>query len=479
MKRGLGGLSEEVRMPWKRLAWSTLMLLGLILGSCGESDLTPPPPGSPPAPPPPPPLPPPPLPALPSQQIAWLNQVIIPLTTDDPAAGSADLDSLRAIIGQARVVALGEATHGTHEFFRMKDRLLRFLVHELGFNAFAIEATWPEANRLDTYVRTGAGAPDSLLSGLYFWTWNTQEVLEMIQWIRNYNAAGGDVGFYGFDMQYPGMAIHNVRQFLATADPPAESEIAARMICLAAFANDPRGQFPTTRYGSTDVAYRDQCHLDLQTVYDTLLQRRAAYEGATTPAAFARALQSARVAIQYEEMTSGRRSRDAAMAENALWLLDQLGPSGRIVLWAHNFHVSTLPGAMGQHLRAQLGGDLVNLGFGFTGGSFTAVRQSGTSFLGLQTLSVPGPTAYSYEHYFSSASVPLFLLDLRGRTLTSDTTSWLAGPRFFRSIGCCYDPDTPERYRYNAHLPDEFDLIIYLRGTTPTTVLPYRPPSAF
>jgi erythromycin esterase-like protein len=304
-------------------------------------------------------------------------------------------------------------------------------------------------------------------------------VLEMIQWIRSYNAAGGSVGFYGFDMQFPGMAIHNVRQFLATADPPAESEIGARMACLSAFANDPRGRFPAPTYASTAAEYRDQCFADLRAGYDTLLQRQARYVAASSPAAFARALQSLRVTVQYEEMTSRRQSRDESMAENALWLLDQLGPNGKIVLWAHNFHVSTLPGAMGQHLRAQLGGDLVNLGFTFTGGSITAVLQSGASFLGVQELLVPGPTAYSYEHYFSSASAPRFLLDLRGRDLTSDTTSWLAGPRFLRTIGCCYDPTTPDRYRYQAWLPDEFDLIIHLGGSTRTVSLPYRPPNTF
>ncbi|HJS43976.1 MAG TPA: erythromycin esterase family protein [Gemmatimonadales bacterium] len=423
----------------------------------------------------------PPPPELPTHQIAWLNAAAIPLTTVDPSHDDADLEPLRAMIGNARVVALGEATHGTGEFFRMKDRILRFLVREMGFDAFAIEATWPEANRLDAYVRSGTGAADSLLSGLYFWTWNTQEVLDLIQWLRDYNVAAGagGVGFYGFDMQYPGMAIHNIRRFVQAVDVAADSEFTARLACLAPFSNDSRGQFPGVRYNSAAPSYRDQCHGDLEQVHATLAERRQAYESASSPAEFARALHSARVAIQYEEMASGRRSRDAAMAENALWLLRHLGPDGKIVLWAHNFHVSTLAGAMGRVLRDSLGNDVVILGFSFANGRFNAVRRTGSTLSGLQPLTAAPPQPLSYEHYFSEGEHLRFLLDLRNRTSAGDSAAWLAGPRRFRSIGAIYDPNNDEPFGYNAALPNEFDLMIYLATSSPSILLPFRMPSAF
>ena len=108
------------------------------------------------------------------------------------------------------MVALGENTLGTRDFVEMKALILRFLVEEMEFDAFAIEATFPESERLDRYVRTGEGDSARLLTGLYFWTWRTESVLEMIEWMRSHNASGGDVGFYGFDMQFPGMAMWNV-----------------------------------------------------------------------------------------------------------------------------------------------------------------------------------------------------------------------------------------------------------------------------
>ena len=451
------------------LGKSSVVLLAIILGGCGASDASAPPTGGGPT------LG---LPTLPAPQVAWLQAAVVPLNDDDPAQRFDDLAPLRTMIGNARVVALGEATHGTREFFRMKDRILRFLVHEMGFTAFAIEATWPESNRIDRYVRSGLGNPDTLLSGLYFWTWNTTEVLEMIRWMRERNAGGGNVGFYGFDMQSPGMAIHIVREFVRVVDPGALVEIHGHMTCLAAFANGPNGQGPTALYAAQPAAYRTECREDLDFVHEWLLDHKAEYEAASSADEFALALRSARVAIQFEEMASGRRSRDAAMAENALWLLDRLGPNGKLVLWAHNFHVSTLPNAMGRDLRAALGSDLVILGFAFGGGSFSGVRMAGGALRGLQTLTAPPIVASSYEHYFQSVTPVRFLLDLR-RPLASDSASWLAGPRLLRSIGCCFDPDQPHLYAYESRLPQEFDLMVYFRNTSPSNVLPYRPPSTF
>jgi erythromycin esterase len=103
---------------------------------------------------------------VPAAAAAWLSRNVVPFETVDPAESLNELEPLRAMVGDAHVVALGEATHGTREFFRMKSRIVRFLVERMGFDAFAIEATWPEANRLDHYVRTGVGDPAALLSGL-------------------------------------------------------------------------------------------------------------------------------------------------------------------------------------------------------------------------------------------------------------------------------------------------------------------------
>lgn len=135
---------------------------------------------------------------------AWIREHAIPLATVEAGHGFADLQPLRGLVGDARIVALGEATHGTREFFQLKHRILEFLVSELGFDVFAIEATLPEAMDVNRYVLTGEGDPERALAGMYFWTWDTEEVLALIRWMRRYNEDPGHrrkVEFYG--VAYP------------------------------------------------------------------------------------------------------------------------------------------------------------------------------------------------------------------------------------------------------------------------------------
>ena len=150
---------------------------------------------------------------------AWIRTNAIRLSTTEAGRGFADMQALKPLIGDARIVSLGEATHGTREFFQLKHRLLEFLATEMGFTIFSIEANMPEAYRLNDYVLNGTGDPAELLRGMYFWTWNTEEVLEMIRWMREFNASGrGRVQFTGFDMQTPTVALDIVMQFIRRYD---------------------------------------------------------------------------------------------------------------------------------------------------------------------------------------------------------------------------------------------------------------------
>ena len=116
--------------------------------------------------------------------IDWIRSHAVKLKTPESGNGFEDMRPLQALIGQARIVSLGEATHGPREFFQLKHRMLEFLASELGFSIFSIEANMPEAYRLNDYVLEGKGDPAQLLRGMYFWTWDTEEVLAMIRWMR-------------------------------------------------------------------------------------------------------------------------------------------------------------------------------------------------------------------------------------------------------------------------------------------------------
>jgi erythromycin esterase len=147
-----------------------------------------------------------------SQHVQWIQTNAIPFTSLDPDAAFTELMPLKNIIGNAHIVGLGEGTHGTSEFWRMKTRLLSFLVQEMGFTILAVEAGMPEAARLNGYVQTGIGDPVELLKGMNSFHWNMQEILDMIEWIRQYNASGkGHVEFTGVDVQMARVAWRNGR----------------------------------------------------------------------------------------------------------------------------------------------------------------------------------------------------------------------------------------------------------------------------
>ena len=160
----------------------------------------------------------------------WIRQKAIPLKTVEAGNGFADMQPLKKVIGNARIVSLGEATHGTREFFQLKHRMLEFLATEMGFTIFSIEANMPEAYRLNDYVLKGEGDPRALLKGMYFWTWDTEEVLAMIEWMRRFNAAGkGRVTFTGFDMQFPEVAGANVIDFAKKHDGGLAARLGASL----------------------------------------------------------------------------------------------------------------------------------------------------------------------------------------------------------------------------------------------------------
>src|SRR5262249_21966256 len=153
--------------------------------------------------------------------VEWVRGHAIRLTTAEAGHGFADLQPLTRVIGEARIVSLGEATHGSREFFQLKHRMLEFLATEMGFTIFTIEANMPEAYRLNDYVLNGTGDPAQLLRGLGFWTWDTEEVLDMIRWMRAFNQSGkGRVEFTGFDMQKPTAAQDIARDFVSRYDAP-------------------------------------------------------------------------------------------------------------------------------------------------------------------------------------------------------------------------------------------------------------------
>ena len=390
--------------------------------------------------------------------LKWIRKNAVPVETANPQSDFSDLMPLKDMIGERRIVALGEGTHGTSEFFKMKHRIVRFLAEEMDFTVFAIEANMPEAREVNRYVLTGEGDPRKALSGLYFWTWDTGEVLAMIEWMKDYNLSGkGRMEFYGFDMQFPDVAMANVREFVGKADPD-----------FGATLDEHYGRVKEIYQSMRAV--RDRSKIDFakwhdaaEAVYTHLKTRRDEYAESIDALEVDWAVQDALVVLQAAEANmQEKRSRDKSMADNLEWILAHTPPGSKVVTWAHNGHVSKNLGtfkSMGHYLFQSHGDDMIVFGFAFHEGEYTAVGKNGINVYGTSP-SEPG----SVEWFLKSSGIPQMVLDLREASQGAKGSEWLFQRLDFRSIGAM-----ALDYAFSPRkVTEEFDALIYFEKTTPS-----------
>ena len=403
---------------------------------------------------------------------SWLGANAIRLSTVEAGHGFADMQPLKKIVGEAKVVSLGEATHGTREFFQLKHRMLEFLVNEMGFNIFAIEATMPESFDINEYVLTGRGDPAKALAGIYFWTWDTEEVLEMIEWMRRYNADAQHtrkVKFYGFDMQAAARATKVTLAYLRRVDP-AQAEMAEKE--LGRLAN-PYTEFEFARLAQEKKAAAAET---IKSVIASLESRKQDYIKRSSAVDWAMARQHAQVLAQNIEMQSVASAgigqpavRDRAMAENIRWILDHEGPGAKIVIWAHNGHVATQNQYgmdwMGQHLRRALGRDMVVFGFAFNQGGFQAMEMPFPSERGLRPFNV-NPAEGSLDAMLASAGLQMAAIDLRALPADGPVAKWFGEPKATRSIGAGYGEQFAANFLAQQVMPKIYDALLFVEKTT-------------
>ena len=415
-------------------------------------------------------------PTTPAPPYAWIQSQSHALSGVSPSLPDTELAPFGDMVGDAHMVGLGEATHGTSEFFQMKDRLLRYLVLHKGFTAFGIEADMARCLTIDAYVQGGPGDAATAILHQGFWTWDTQEVVDLVEWMRAYNLDGSHavkLHFFGFDMQDGAAEMDQVISFLHGVDPAAETSLAALYLPLRPYA----GFDNTTRqdYSAASAAVRADCHAKVQQAYQWMVDHEASYAAASTSAMAAQGTAMALAVVQFEAMSGASPDsygylRDSAMATNAIWWQQQLGAGTRCVLWAHNGHVNKGPlypgyDSMGMNLRAALGTGYLSLGFGLHGGTFrVAVAQPGGGYV-LETMDLPPAPEGSIDLCFSDAGVTTALFDFRGLVHGSEGPDWMLAPHGLEEIGSTFDPNQPYSQITRSVIPDCWDLFIYVRDT--------------
>jgi erythromycin esterase-like protein len=404
----------------------------------------------------------------------------------------ADFDPLMTIVGDAHTVLIGEASHGTHEFYRIRGEITKRLVREKGFTAVAVEADWPDAYRVNRFVRGMSADSDagSALDGFRRfpqWMWRNADVLDFVGWLRAFNdrrPAERKAGFYGLDLYSLHASMQAVLRYLDLVDPPAAIRARHRYACMGPPDTDPKAWGYAASLRLTPTCEREVVGLlvELRASADTYARRDGRVAADDLFFAEQNAILVKNAERYYRTMFQGHveswNVRDRHMAE----MLDRLTThlhtqvaEPRVVVWAHNSHLGDSRATeMGRHgelnvgrlVRERAGTDAVLIGFTTYDGTVTAASDWDEP---AERKTVRPALAGSFEALFHGTGIPNFLLDLAGSRIGrvhGELAEVLEEPRLERAIGVVYRPDTERLSHYfQARLANQFDAVLHYDRT--------------
>lgn len=379
----------------------------------------------------------------------WLAdnaQPIDHIEPGDPDDGT-DLDGLVAALRRARVVALGESTHGTREHFLLKDRIIRKLVADAGFGIVALEREIPLVDAVGRYVAGDDADPETVFHVFNVYPWQTEELRGAVEWMRAHRSDGGSVRFTGFDINVPEVIVEMLAEEMPDASlgplmEAAWSGGAAEWRDLAASAD---GVAATLREaGAGDVAL-------MVTTVAQYARGRAAFHDAGGDGG-GEAAEKAESAV-----------RDAALADNLVSILEAAGPDARVIIWAHNGHVGRFPDSMGRALADRLGDSYVPVGFTFHHGSYSGATLSGEQLdRRLRPFNAQPLVDDAVEHDLESVDLETYWIDVRG-----DVPNDLARRRPHRLIGLIGGDEE----WWDEPLSAAFDVVVHTTESSPARPL--------
>ena len=401
--------------------------------------------------------------------------------------GPRDFDPILELAAGTRFVLIGEASHGTHDFYRVRAEITKRLIREFGFTALAVEADWPDAFRVNRYVRAQSDDPnaDEALGGFTRfpqWMWRNADVLDFVGWLRAHNdtrpQGAPRVGFYGLDLYSMHASMAHVLSYLDVVDAEAATRARHRYACFDHFGEDPQEYGFAVSRGMSESCEHEVVEqlVDMQRAASGWVSR----DGRLGADAHFFAQQNARLVrnaeAYYRAMFRGGAAswnvRDRHMAETLRTLADHLRATehkpARLVVWAHNSHLGNAAATemtrhgevnLGQLVRHDYGSDALLVGFSTYEGTVTAASDWGAP---AQRMAVRPALPGSYEAVLHDAGAQL-LLDLRQ---SAELRRVLDAPRLQRAIGVIYRPQTERISHYfETRLPEQFDVLLHYDST--------------
>jgi erythromycin esterase-like protein len=401
-----------------------------------------------------------------------------------PAPEHEDFGTFFDRFGDAKVVLLGEATHGTSEFYRARAAITRRLVEQHGFTIVAVEADWPDAASIDRHIRQLPGDPikEPAFARFPTWMWRNLEMREFIARLRQHNESrpmAQRVEFRGLDMYSLDSSIAAVLDYLDRVDPERAKAARKRYGCLTPWQSDP------SRYGVSGLSGGESCENEVAAQLTELLNRRLDYVRHDGEAYFD-AAQNARIVraaeqyyrIMYRGSTESWNLRDRHMFSTLLYVMQQRGPDAKAVVWAHNSHIGNATATsmgwagefnIGELCRNGFHDEAVLIGFGTDRGTVAAASDWGGE---MEIKTVLPAREDSYEYLFRKSGLARSLTDWRSPERRGLRDA-LTGPRLERAIGVVYRPETEFLSHYfEAVLPEQFDAYVWFEETHAVTPLP-------
>ncbi len=407
-----------------------------------------------------------------SERVAVIGEHSEPLAPPD----SRDFALSFERFGQTKLMLLGESTHGTSEFYRARAAISRRLIERHGFKIVAVEADWPDAARVDRYVRHLAPEPSRQQAFARFptWMWRNQEVREFIDWLRAYNEPlkpDDRVEFRGLDVYSLSASIEAVLAYLDKVDPAQAALARERYGCLTPWQREPAD------YGAAALKGRAGCEEEVSAQLQELLQKRLHYirkDGEN----FFDAAQNARIVraaeeyyrVMYYGSVESWNLRDRHMFDTLQRLIDRRG-GARAIVWAHNSHIGNASATamgwqgefnIGELARTAYGNDMAAIGFGTDRGTVAAADAWDHP---MRVMNIVPARADSYEALFRQTGAARSLTDWRSAR-AAELREALTGPKLERAIGVIYRPDTEYMSHYfKAVLADQFDAFVWFDET--------------
>ena len=391
--------------------------------------------------------------SLSQNELVTLKKYVYPLRTFEPDGGDTkDLQALDRLIGSGKVIALGEVTHGSNEIFKMKNRIVQYLAANQEFDIFSFEWYMPESYKLNDYTVRGEGDPKKLITGMF---WRTEELLNLIEWMRSFNRLKQRITYTGFDTgDHNGPIIELLAAFKENeAEQLRITELKKKLDQIR--TRSVMNNWITISANENEVK-------DIDSIL-SLVQN--SIEVAPIEISKKYWLQQNIVIIkQCIRGLSINLWRDKCMADNFLWIKEQ-NPNSKFIISAHNTHIKKTSQMMGYHLAQNLDDDYVTIGCTFYEGNFTGGGRNGlTSYEAIQAY--PG----TLEFLLEQLNEPIFILDLKKiKSDNNNDVTWLKERLPYRRTGNA--GGNPFEFE-ESKITDDFDYLIFIRTSSPTTLLP-------